>query len=99
MFVRARLAQASQAHAFLVPQVALSRDPQGKAMVYVVGKDGKAEPRPVTADRTMGDAWVVTAGLNPGDRVITQGLGKLKPGGPIKPVPESAPQGGKRKPG
>ena len=99
MFVRARLAQASQAHAFLVPQVALSRDPQGKAMVYVVGKDGKAEPRPVTADRTMGDAWVVTAGLNPGDRVITQGLGKLKPGGPIKSVPESAPQGGKRKPG
>lgn len=94
MFARARIAQSSQAGAYLVPQVALTRDAQGKPRVYVVGRDNKAEPRSVAADRTMGDAWVVTGGLSPGDRLITQGIGKLKPNGPVKPVPETAPQGG-----
>jgi membrane fusion protein (multidrug efflux system) len=97
MFARARLAQSRKANAYLVPQVALSRDPKGNALVYVVSKDKTAEPRPVTAERTLGDAWVVTSGLKPGDQVITQGLGKIKPGGPIKPVPETAPQGGHKK--
>ena len=98
MFVRAKIAQASQAGAFLVPQVAMGRDSTGKAQVLLVGADNKAVPRSVTAERTLGDAWVVTAGLKDGDRVITQGLGKVKPGKPIKPVPESAPQGA-NKPG
>jgi membrane fusion protein (multidrug efflux system) len=92
MFVHARLAQFSQAGVFLVPQVALTRDPKGNAQVYVVSRDGKAELRPVTAARTQGDAWVVTKGLADGDRVITQGLGKVKPGQPVKAVPQSAPQ-------
>ena len=99
MFVRARLAQSTLANAFLVPQAALSRDPQGRAQVFVVGKGDTAEKRAVSAERTLGDAWVVTGGLRPGDRVITQGLGKIKPGGPVKPVPETAPQGGTKKPG
>jgi membrane fusion protein (multidrug efflux system) len=86
MFVRARFAQASEPNAFLVPQVALTRDPTGKAQVLVVGKDNKAVARTVTAQRTQGDAWVVTAGLANGDRVVTQGLGK------VKPVPETTPQ-------
>ncbi|MFM5916518.1 MAG: efflux RND transporter periplasmic adaptor subunit [Novosphingobium sp.] len=92
MFVHARLAQVSQAGVFLVPQVALSRDAKGNAQVYVVSAKGNAELRPVTAARTQGDAWVVTAGLADGDRVITQGLGKVKAGQPVKAVPESAPQ-------
>jgi membrane fusion protein (multidrug efflux system) len=95
MFVHARLAQAVQANVFLVPQVAVTRDPLGHARVYVLTKDNKAQIRDITADRTQGDAWVVTAGLKDGDRVITQGLGKLKPGLSIQPVvavPETAPQ-------
>ena len=92
MFVRARLVQASQANVFLLPQAALTRDASGKAQVYLVGKDNKAVPRNVTADRVQGDAWVITAGLKDGDRVITQGLGKIRGGQPIKPVPENAPQ-------
>lgn len=92
LFVRARLAQASQAKVVMVPQVALSRDPRGNATVIVLGKDNKAELRPVTADRTLGDNWVVTQGLKAGDKVITQGLGKVKPGQPVRPVPDTTPQ-------
>ena len=96
MFVRATIAQASQTGAFLVPQVALTRDPKGVAQVFVVGPDNKAIRKPVTAEHTQGDAWVVTEGLKDGDRVITQGIGKLKPGQPVNPVPESTPEGGKK---
>ena len=92
MFVHARLAQVSQAGVFLVPQIALSRDPKGNAQVYVLSAKGTAELRPVNATRTQGDAWVVTGGLADGDRVITQGLGKVKAGKPVKAVPASAPQ-------
>jgi membrane fusion protein (multidrug efflux system) len=92
MFVRASFAQAQVSNAFLVPQVALTRDPRGNAEVFVVGPGNKAVLRQVTAERTQGDSWIVTAGLRNGERVITQGLGKVKAGQPVKPVPETAPQ-------
>ena len=92
MFVRASFAQAINQRAFLVPQQGVSRDPQGNATVIVVGPGNKAVQRKVTAERTEGSYWVVTQGLNEGDRVIVQGLGKLKPGQGIKPVPASTPQ-------
>lgn len=78
LFVRARFAQAIDARVFLIPQQAISRDPKGKATLYVVGPGNTAVQREVKADRTQGANWVVTAGLNPGDRVITQGLGRLQ---------------------
>jgi membrane fusion protein (multidrug efflux system) len=53
----------------------------------LVGAGNKAESRTVTADRTVGASWLVTNGLKPGDKVIIEGLGKIKPGKPIKPVP------------
>lgn len=102
MFVRAEFAQASDPNAFLIPQTALVRDPKGNAQVYVVGPGDKAVPKTVTATRTVGTNWVVTSGLQVGDKVITEGLGKLKPNQPVKPVPAGspqkigAPQGGKR---
>ena len=92
MFVRARINQATDTRAFLVPQQAVSRDPRGNATVSVVGKDNKVEQRKVTATRTQGTNWVVTQGLNAGDKVITQGLGRLRPGAAIKPVPANQPQ-------
>jgi membrane fusion protein (multidrug efflux system) len=92
MFVRATIAQSEVTDAFLVPQVAVTRDPKGNAQVFVVGPGNKAVARTVTAEHTRGDAWIVTAGLRDGDRVITQGLGKVRPDQPVKPVPETAPQ-------
>ena len=87
MYVRARLVQSTVQNGFLVPQAGVSRDPQGRATVLLVGPDGRAVQRSVTTDRTIGDKWLVTAGLKPGEKVITEGLGKIKPGGKISPVP------------
>ncbi len=87
MYVRAALSQATVANAILVPQAGVSRDVQGRATVYVVGPGNKAVRKPVTADRTLGDKWIVTAGLKPGERVIVEGLGKIRPNAKIIPVP------------
>ncbi|NJC35248.1 membrane fusion protein (multidrug efflux system) [Sphingomonas jejuensis] len=92
MFVRAGFAQAIDQRAILVPQPALQRQPTGEASVFVVGPNNTAVRRQVVADRTQGGNWVVTRGLNPGDRVIVQGTANLRPGAQIRPVPASAPQ-------
>jgi membrane fusion protein (multidrug efflux system) len=92
MFVNTQFAQAVDTSAFLVPQEAVSRDPQGNATVFVVGPGNRAVQRTVVATRTMGPYWVVTQGLAPGEKVITQGTANLKDGAEIKPVPASAPQ-------
>jgi membrane fusion protein (multidrug efflux system) len=92
MAVTAQFAQAVDTSAFLVPQQAVSRDPQGNATLFVVGPGNRAVQRTVVTDRTQGPYWVVTQGLAPGEKVITQGLGNLRDGAPVKPVPASAPQ-------
>lgn len=92
MFVRASFVQGINQRAFLVPQQAVSRDPRGNATLYVVDADNKAVRRQVTAERTSGAHWVVTAGLNPGDRVIVQGLANVRPNATVRPVPADTPQ-------
>ena len=93
MYVRARLSQATATDGMLVPQAGVARDPKGGATVMLVGPGNKAVRRVVKADRTIGDKWLVTQGLRPGDRVITEGLGKIQPGQAIVPVPAgSAPR-------
>ena len=91
MFVRARLSQVTARDAILVPQAGLTRNPKGEATVMLVGKDGKAELRPVIAERTVGDKWLVSAGLRPGDKLIVEGLSRIKPGQPIRAVPAGSP--------
>jgi membrane fusion protein (multidrug efflux system) len=92
MFVKARFAQAINTQAILVPEQALSRDPQGNATVWIVGRGAKAVQKTVTADRTQGAFWVVTSGLKPGDKIITQGTGNLRPNMAVRPVPASTAQ-------
>ena len=92
MFVNAVFAQAVNTSAFLVPQQAISRDPQGNATLFVVGPGDRAVLRTVVADRAQGPYWVVTQGLAAGEKVITQGLASLRDGAQIKPVPASSPQ-------
>jgi membrane fusion protein, multidrug efflux system len=92
MYVTAQFAQAVQTSAILVPQQAVSRDPMGHATLFVVGPGNRAVQRTIVADRTMGTDWVVSQGLAPGEKVITQGTANLKDGAPIRPVPQSAPQ-------
>ena len=92
MFVTARFAQAVNASAFLVPQQAVSRNPQGDASLWVVGPGNRAVQRTVVAERVEGAYWVVAKGLSPGDRVITQGTQSLVPDALVQPVPANAPQ-------
>jgi membrane fusion protein (multidrug efflux system) len=92
MYVRARFSQATAPNAILVPQQALTRDPRGNATVYVIDAQNKAQLRPVTADRTVGDTWLVTAGLSAGERVITEGLDRMRPNQAVQPVPAGSPQ-------
>ena len=92
MFVRARLTQAVATHAILVPQQALSRDLRGNATVYLVGPGSRAQLRTVAANRTVGDQWLVTSGLAAGDKVITEGLGRIRPGQSVHAVLAGSPQ-------
>ena len=92
MFVTAQFAQAINTTAYLVPQQAISRDPKGSATLWVVGPGNTAVQRTVVAERTDGANWVVTQGLAGGEKVITQGIGNLREGAKIKPVPAATPQ-------
>jgi len=87
MYVRAELVEGTQANALLVPQRAVTRDEKGNPSVLVVGPDGKLQPRALTAPRTIGENWLVTAGLKPGDKVVVEGAMMLRPGMPVKAVP------------
>ncbi len=84
MYVRATLSAGTAQNAILVPQAAVSRDARGNGSVMVVGAKGVAEIRPVTTSQTVGDRWLVTSGLKPGDQVIVEGLQMLRPGAPVK---------------
>jgi membrane fusion protein (multidrug efflux system) len=91
MFVRARLVQAIAPRAILVPQQAVSRDPQGNASVMLIDANNHAQRREIDARRTVGDKWIVAAGLQAGDRVITEGLNRIKAGQPVRPAPAGTP--------
>jgi membrane fusion protein, multidrug efflux system len=91
MYVRARLSQGMQENIFLVPHAAVSRDPKGNATVMVVSGENKAESRTVKAAQSFGDKWVVTEGLAAGDRVIVEGLQRVKPGAPVQVQAAAAP--------
>ncbi|WP_420959305.1 efflux RND transporter periplasmic adaptor subunit [Brucella sp. IR073] len=81
-FVRATIMGVTIDNAIVVPEAALMQGSQGQ-FVYVVGSDGKAQMRPVTVNRTVEGGWLVSSGLNPGDRVVTEGVMKVRPGAPV----------------
>jgi len=85
MFVRARLDEGTNPTALLVPQQGVTRTPTGQATAMVVGADNKVEVRNITANQAFGDKWLVTDGLKEGDRVITVGLQRAKPGAQVTP--------------
>lgn len=84
MYVRAEIGNGVRQDAILVPQQGIARDPKGNTSAMVVGKDGKVEARAVQVSRTIGDKWLVEGGLVAGDRVIVEGLQKIRPGVPVK---------------
>lgn len=83
MFVRARLGNGVRPDAILVPQQGVARDPRGNATAMVVNKAGKVEVRQVVVNRAVGNQWLVDQGLMAGDRVVIEGVQKIKPGIPV----------------
>jgi membrane fusion protein (multidrug efflux system) len=90
MFVKARLIEGINEKAILVQQNFVTHNAKGKAIVMVVGKDGKAEEREVQTSRSVGSDWLVSSGLNPGDQVIVSGLQYVQAGAPVQIAPASA---------
>lgn len=84
MYVRAVLGNGQRQNAILVPQQGIARDPKGNTSAMVVGKDGKAEQRQVVVSQAIGDKWLVESGLAAGDKVIVEGLQKIRPGVPVQ---------------
>ncbi len=90
MFVRAVVQEGIKEGAILIPQQGVSRDPKGNPLALVVDAGEKVSQRMLTLDRAIGDKWLVTAGLASGDRVIVEGMQKVRPGASVKAVPFDA---------
>lgn len=90
MFVRAVVREGIKEQAILIPQQAVSRDPKGNPVALVVDAGDKVSQRMITLERAIGDRWLVAAGLASGDRVIVEGMQKVRPGASVKVVPFEA---------
>ena len=87
MFVRAIVEEGISKDALLLPQQAVSRDPKGNPLTLIVDATGKVQQRMLTIDRALGNQWLVSEGLAPGEQVIVEGIQKVKPGASVKVVP------------
>jgi membrane fusion protein (multidrug efflux system) len=87
MYVRAIVQEGEVDRAILVPQQGVSRDPKGNPIALIVDGSGKVQQRMLTLDQAIGDRWLVTSGLTPGERVIVEGAQKVRPGATVKVVP------------
>lgn len=93
MFVRAVLEEGVSEQALLVPQQGVSRDPKGNPVALIVDAESKVQQRVITVVRTIGDKWLVSNGLAPGDRVIVEGVQKVRPGSTVNAIPFSEAKG------
>jgi membrane fusion protein (multidrug efflux system) len=103
-FARVVLTGAVRPGAIVVPQRAVMESPKGK-YVYLVDAEGKSQIRPIEAGDWAGDGWIINGGLNPGDRIVVEGVMKLSlmpPGVPVKiadPAAAAENKGAPAKPG
>lgn len=86
MYVRVQIQQGIEKNAILVPQQAVLRDSAGQAQLYVVNGENAIEVRRVTVGRAVGQRWVVTSGLKPGEKIVVEGFQKARPGAPVAPT-------------
>lgn len=87
MFVHAQLVAGARSNAILVPQQGVTRNPRGQAVAMLVNDENKVEQRIIQTDRTVGNRWLVSEGLDAGDRLITEGLHMVQAGMQVEPVP------------
>ena len=87
MFVRAVIKEGVKEQAILVPQQGVDRDRKGNPFALIVSAEGKVALRMLSLDRAIGDQWLVSAGLASGDRVIVEGMQRVRPGAAVKVLP------------
>jgi len=92
-FVTVRFKGTVKTDVILVPQRAVQQGPKGP-MVFVVGEGDKVEMRPVQASGWQGNQWLIDEGLQAGERIIVEGIHKVAPGAPVKPVQANRHPGG-----
>ena len=85
MFVRERLEEGVNETGLLVPQRAVARNERGEPTVTIVASDNKASVRIIKTDRAIGDQWLVTEGVAPGDKIIILGIQGVRPGAEVHP--------------
>lgn len=86
MFVRGVIQEGVDEDAILIPQQTVSRDPKGNPVALLVGAGAKVEQRQLVLDRTIGDQWLVSSGLKPGDHLIAEGVQRVRVGAVVKEV-------------
>lgn len=91
MYVQVELPQGVIKDAILAPQEGVTRDRRGRPLAMVVNDANQVETRELTVARDLGNTWVVTEGLAPGDRIIVAGLQKVAPGMTVLPEERAAP--------
>lgn len=84
MFVRARVDEGVRPDAILVPQEGVIRTAKGGAVVNVVNAKNEIEVRPVTVGQSYGNKWLITSGVNDGERIVVEGFQKIKAGAAVK---------------
>jgi len=90
-FVRVNVTGITMPDAIVVPKAAISQGPLG-AFVYVVEADNVARARQVRLARELSDGWIVRKGLSPGDRIVIDGVIRVRPGNVVRPVPMTPPK-------
>lgn len=86
MYVHALIQEGINRNGITVPQQAVTRNPHGEPTVLVVEKDNKIALRVIQTGPALGDQWIVNEGIQPGDRVLVDGLQSVRPGATVQPV-------------
>jgi len=86
MFVTGRLEEGVAENGILIPQQGVTHDAKGLPTVLLVTPDNKVELREIKTDRAVGDKWLAAAGVQPGDRVIVDGIQRAVPGATVHPT-------------
>jgi membrane fusion protein (multidrug efflux system) len=94
MFVRAVVKEGVCENAVRLPQQAVSRDTKGNPFALIVDSENSVQRRMLVVDRAIGNTWLVTSGLESGDRVIVEGMLKVRPGAAVRVVSLESVQGG-----
>lgn len=86
LFVRARVEESRQNNAITVPQKSIIRNPNGSVTVWIVDETDTVQRREIVISKVVGDRWLVVSGISAGDRIVVEGIQKIRPQAKVTPV-------------